>query len=87
MYLTCLFQLSKYFSVLLVLHNFIVNFPNKIKAIWKNNKISETHAIERYFLSIIIDCRKLFYICSGFPVISSINILYDFVRRKNIVSG
>ena len=46
MYYTCLFQLSKYFSVRLVLHNLLVNFANKNKVIGKNNKISEIYTIE-----------------------------------------
>ena len=46
MYYTCLFQLSKYFSVRLVLYNLLVNFPDKNKIVWKNNKISEIYTAE-----------------------------------------
>ena len=84
MYFTCLFQLSKYFSVRLALYNFFANFLNKKGVVWEKNKISEIYKIEYFFcfLSLIVDIR------SDFPVISSTNIShYNFVRHKNIVSG
>ena len=52
------FLQSKYFSVSLVLYNVLVNFPYENKVVWKN-KISEIYTVKQYFLSIIIDCRKL----------------------------